>query len=400
MSGLKQPGCAQVGPAIPAASSAAVMLVSSHARRGGSERYAETLAKALYGSWISETVCLEDGPLVESLRKGGGSVAVLQTGPRGVNVLASAWRLRALIRRSRPQVVHASGVKAALTCALATLFLDVALVWTKHDFSFDGNLARVVGSRCDRIIAVSRAVTTTFRSRTLARVRVIYNGIVLESPDREQARRGLRQALGVGPADPLVALVGRLDPHKGHLEALAAAPAVLERIPTARFVFVGPMDPAHPTYPETLRGRIADEGLEGSVFTLPYTDEVVELIAACDVLVVPSVADPDGRGPESFSLVALEALIVGTPVVAYEHGGLPELVGDCGRLVPPGERTQLADALIELLTDDDLREKLSRAGVARASAEFGFDTMLRKTTEVYSELLPMRWDAMSQRRRS
>ena len=85
------------------------------------------------------------------------------------------------------------------------------------------------------------------------------------------------------------------------------------------------------------------------------------------MVATPSV--PAERGnTESFSLVALEAMLVGTPVVGYAEGGIPEVVGPCGLLVPTGDRHALRNALLRALRDDQLRSRLARCGRERLPA--------------------------------
>jgi glycosyltransferase involved in cell wall biosynthesis len=90
-------------------------------------------------------------------------------------------------------------------------------------------------------------------------------------------------------------------------------------------------------------------------------------------------------GREGFPYVGLEAMAVGTPVVGYAHGGLPEMVGECGRLVPPGDRDALREAILELLRDPGLRERLADCARARVRTEFSLDRMVGAMKERYRE---------------
>jgi glycosyltransferase involved in cell wall biosynthesis len=92
-----------------------------------------------------------------------------------------------------------------------------------------------------------------------------------------------------------------------------------------------------------------------------------------------------GLGKEGFSLVALEAMGVGTPVVAYDHGGPPEVLGHCGLLVPPGDREALGDALLRVLEDDELRARLAECGRRRARERFSLPAMIEAMETRYRE---------------
>jgi glycosyltransferase involved in cell wall biosynthesis len=106
---------------------------------------------------------------------------------------------------------------------------------------------------------------------------------------------------------------------------------------------------------------------------------VPALVAGADAVAIPS--RPGWKGiRESFSYVAAEALALGTPVVAYAEGGLPEVVGECGLLVEPGDTAGFASALVRVLRDRVLRERLVACGRARAAERFS----IGKTAAAYA----------------
>ena len=103
-----------------------------------------------------------------------------------------------------------------------------------------------------------------------------------------------------------------------------------------------------------------------------------------NVLAIPTVV------PEGFPYVGLEALAAGTPVVGYANGGLPELVGPCGRLVRPGDRKALAEAIVSLLEDESLRRQLGGCGRERVAREFAFDRWVEAMRSAYRRAATMR----------
>ncbi len=353
-----------------------VVFVSSHAKAGGAERYLETLVESLGASWVKRVVCLEEGPLAEQLRAAGVPAEVLPTSPRALGIAGSALRLRRLLARERPAVVHANGIKAALVSVLAT---RLPVVWVKHDFSFDGALARLVAARCRRVVGVSEAVTRTFPTATRRRkVDVVHNGLPEVSRDRRQGRLLLEEVLGAPPGDA-VGLVSRLDPVKGHRELLAVASGLLERRPELRLVFIGGPDASHEGYEAELRQEVQEQGLEEAVAFLGQVDDAEALISGCDLLAIPTVV------AEGFPYVGLEAMAVGTPVVGYAHGGVPELLGSCGGLVPVGDRAALAAEIARLLGDDRARDDLAACGRERVAREFSLEPMVEAMKDRYRQ---------------
>lgn len=343
-----------------------VVFVSSHAKAGGAEGYLATLVEHLGSDWVKCVVCLEDGPLVERLRAAGVRVEVLPTSRHSWGIAGSARRLRRLLGREQPAVVHANGIKAAL---VAVLSMRRPIVWVKHDFSYDGPLARFVAGRCRLVVGVSEAVTRTFSERS--GVEVVHNGVAPGEVGRQAGRQRLEQALG-GPAGEVVALVGRLDPVKGHRELLAVAAQVRAQRPDLRLVFVGGPDSSHAGYGDELRREAGDEAT-----FLGHRDDARELIAGSDLVAIPTVV------PEGFPYVGLEALAAGTPVVGYADGGLPELAGPCGLLVPPGDRDALAEAIVSLLSDESRRSELGDCGRERVARDFTLERMVEAMRNAY-----------------
>jgi len=362
-----------------------VLFVSSHSRDGGSETYLLNLLEELGATWVAGVVCLEQGPFVERLRGRRLSPEVLQTGGSSLQIAVTAWKLRSIVRRIRPDVIHANGIKAALVAVLAVGSSRVPVVWVKHDFSWDGRLAAFIGHRCQQIVGVSTAVTRTFASDLKRRIHVVPPGIAesLLTPGRAHATEEL--ASPVRKSEETVLLVGRLDPLKGHIEAVEIAPQVLRRRRDVVFLLVGPESPDYPHFREQLEERINDLGLDDTVRILGFRPDAVALMARSDVVLMPSLARNAGADIEGAPLAALEAMAVGATVVGYAVGGLPEVLGDCGILVPAGDRRALADQVVEALADATLRRNLGSCGRQRVRTLFTLPQTARAMKERYRE---------------
>lgn len=356
-----------------------VLFISSHSRGGGSEVYLLRLLQELDHTWVAGVVCLEHGPLLARLRTVGYLPELVETGTHWAQIVRAAFSLRRLIRRARPDVIHANGVKAALVAVLATTLSPVPVVWLKHDFSWDGWLASLIGRRCREIVGVSTAVTETFSAHLRNRVNVVPLAIPERRIDRLSARRLVEQAISpVGQASEIILLVGRVDPLKGQRDAVGIAPAVLRHRPNAVFVFVGSHSDDYPLFREELEELVGHLGLTNSVRMLGYRRDAVELMAGSDIVLIPSRV-------EGASLVAIEAMAVGSPVVGYAVGGLPEVIGDCGILVHPGDRDALADGVVQALGDDALRARLGACGRQRASSVFSIERLVEAMKRRYRE---------------
>ena len=112
---------------------------------------------------------------------------------------------------------------------------------------------------------------------------------------------------------------------------------------------------------------------------LGVRDDVPDLLAASDLFVMASRF-------EGLCSVALEAMWCGVPVVTTDAGGLPEAVGDCGRIVPSGDSAKFAAAVVEALRDAATSERLARAARERVERQFSADALVEGTLGVYREM--------------
>jgi glycosyltransferase involved in cell wall biosynthesis len=186
----------------------------------------------------------------------------------------------------------------------------------------------------------------------------------------------VRKELGL--TGPVAGLVAMLRGSKGHRFFLEAAREVLQALPETRFLIVG-----DGIGYEDVKRRVREMGLEQAVIMTGFRTDIPEVMAALDVLVLPSTKS------EGFPQAVAQALAVGTPVVATATGGIPELIrdGKTGRLVPPADPHALAEAILSMLRDPDGARRLARAGQALVRERYTIENMMAQTTRVYRELL-------------
>jgi glycosyltransferase involved in cell wall biosynthesis len=146
---------------------------------------------------------------------------------------------------------------------------------------------------------------------------------------------------------------------------------------------VGGEDPFQAEYAALLRRRVAELGIDGRVVFAGHRTDALELMAASTLVVMPSVPDERGMGREACPFALLEAMSVGTPVVAYAGGGIPEVLEGCGELVAEGDRSALADAIVRMLHDAGERERLSARASERVRERYRLETTVAAMRERY-----------------
>ncbi|GIH28313.1 glycosyl transferase [Acrocarpospora phusangensis] len=319
---------------------------------GGVGRHVRTLARGLVAA--GHEVLVAGPPATESafgFTGTGAAFAALPVSdrPHPVNDLRSVLALRRLTGGA--DVVHAHGLRAGALAGLAggrgelVVTLHNALTAGGAIGAMYGVLERVVARRADRILVVSPDLGERMRRLGARRVAAA----VVPAPEFAGARRPaaeVRAELGEGA---VVLTVARLAQQKG-LEVLleAASGAYPEKVLFA-VAGEGPLRAG-------LEERIAGRGLP--VRLLGDRGDVGDLLGVASVYVVPSWW-------EGQPLTVQEALRAGVPIVATRVGGIPDMVGDAALLVPPGDAGAIRDAVVRVLTEPGLAERLRRAAAER-----------------------------------
>jgi glycosyltransferase involved in cell wall biosynthesis len=369
-----------------------VVLAESGTSVGGTERVVWELATRLPASrfevevWLSPAAGVDE--LAASLEARGCEV-------RRVPEVDSRWDGSAMfrtwrqLRRSAPGLLHIHHVWPAADRYLAPIAEAAGVphvVITEHIVGESHSpaqrrLKHRELDRADVVTAVSEAVAESLvRDYAIdrARIRIVPNGA--EPPDEEQekpAARRVRESLGAGVVRPLWVCAGRLEAQKGQDVLLEA----LGELRTKGLEFVCALA-GEGSQRSVLERRIETLGLGGVVRLLGQVDEIGPLLAAADVVVLPSRW-------EGLPLVLLEAMARGRAIVATAVGGIPEAIEDDvhGRLVPPDDPAALARALASLHQRPDTSYRLGMRAADRARERYNWGRVVETFEAVYDEVL-------------
>ena len=358
---------------------------------GGTETQAVELARRMDPQKYDVTLaCLrKEGPLLERLN--GSTVNVVEFHPKGgidsPTGLYQLARMVAYLRRGSFDVIHAHDLWSNMIGLVAGKLAGVPVIVTsQRDLS---HLEWYQSSRKKWLRRAQNASSAVLANARMIReglvaeeglapdrVRVIYNGVDL---DRFHSSPSTRAKLFPGMERArLIVLVGNMHTDvKGQPTLIAAAPAVVSRFPQAHFVLVG--DGAkRAAFEEAAQAA----GLDTKFMFLGRRNDVPDILAACDIAVLPSAA-------EGMPNAVLEYMAAGLPVVASAVGGNLEVIADgaTGLLVPAGDASVLGQALSRLLADDVMALRLARNARELVEQRFSFERLTREVGALYEELL-------------
>jgi len=236
----------------------------------------------------------------------------------------------------------------------------------------------------ERIICNSEAIRSRFRGVNGFEKKVItvYSGVDLSEFRPDLDGRPFRLEFHLNET-PVVALVARLGVGKGHETFLRAAQKVAHEMPHVRFLIVGQAEDEEDRRRELyLKKLVTELHLDSQVTFTGYRRDMPSVMAAIDLLVVATEAEPFGR-------VILEAMAAGKPVVGTGTGGTPELIeaGRTGLLVPPDHPQGMADAILRLLKNPEASHQMGHSGTHRVQTEFSSEAHVQKIQALYDSLL-------------
>lgn len=381
-----------------------VLYVNQTAQVSGAERSLLALLQGL-GDAVDPLVACPGGALAEALEERGvrraaiaGTEASFRLHPlhtsRGIfDMGRSALGVRRLVHRAEPALVHANTTRAALLALLGRDRSGPPVLAHIRDWVPDGRLSRLVlgliARRANAIVANSAYVARQFDGLPLRQpVRVVHNPVDLDRFDPGAADGvRVRAELDLPSGAVVLAVVAQLTPWKGQDDAIRVLAglraegrdAVLLLAGSAKFAAAGAQFDNR-AYERRLHDLAAELGVADRVRFAGERSDVPDLLAATDLLLLPSWREAFGR-------IAVEAMALGVPVVATDVGGPAEAVrpGVDGLLLPPREPALWAERLKPLVESREARGRMGANGRARAR-DFDLRAHATEMLEVYGSL--------------
>ena len=377
---------------------------SSHRRRvfflvdsleiGGTETQAVELALRLDPARYAVTLgCLQmRGPLLAKLE--GSQVSVMEwnagggvLSPRGIYLIL---RLARFLRRGRFDVVHAHDLWSNLMAIPAARLARVpVIISSRRDLSHLAwytprrrKFLRHLQSLSTAVLVNSGQISEQLAHEDGFRpefIRVVHNGIDLDRFSRLVPERG-RLFPGLENCTLIVCTGNMHSDVKGHPTLIEAARRICARFPQVRFVLIGDGEKR-----SSFEAKVSELGLQSNFLFLGSRQNIPEILACCDMAVLPSQA-------EGFSNALLEYMAMGLPTIATQVGGNPEVIenGRDGLLVTPDDPQALAGAISSLLENPHFASQLGAAARERVRRHFDFSQLTFNVDALYTELLQAR----------
>jgi len=362
---------------------------------GGMREHVTTLLKKMDSSRYSLMVACPRNTIVDrELVSTGVKIFYVDIceGSSLISNVKCLVRLIKILRENRIQVVHCHGARAGLIGRAAPLLTGTPVVlYTVHNFVKQSSVAgwkkrlfafaeKVLEPVTSRYIAVSRALRAEMvREFGIPgeKIEVVYNGVDLNRFNIMLDCKEKKQQLGLDPHGLIIGTAGRLIATKGVSYFIKAARLVKEKFPAAQFIIVGE-GPERPA----LERLAKDIGMAEDIFFLGFRLDLLAILPLINVFVVPSIS-------EGQSIMTLEAMAARRPIVAFETGGIPELLHHyrTGILVRERDSEHLAKGILTVLNNPLLAEKLGNRARTMVEEKFRQERMVQETEAVYRQCL-------------
>ena len=362
-----------------------ILLLTTHLEFGGISIYCVSLAKTLRDNGHNVTVASSGGVLVAELKKFGVQHIEIniKTKSELSPLLFKAYlKLEKHFKAEKPQIIHAHTRIAQVLACMIYKRTHIPYISTCHGFFRPHFGRRMFGFWGKKVVAISEAVREHLVNDLKVKkedIRLVNNGIDIKrfgAPIDEKQKADYRSGLGIKEG-PVVGIIARLSPVKGHKFLLIAIKEVLRQQANVQLLIIGDGPAKKQLVDLTIKLGLGEcTFMEDSVFDTRLP------LSVMDVFVLPSIQ-------EGLGLSAMEAMVAGTPVVGSNVGGVYSLIkdGQTGLLVPSQDPAALAGAILKLLGDKKQAQAMAKAARRLIEEKFSLEGMAEKIEAVYKEVV-------------
>ncbi|VAV85703.1 hypothetical protein MNBD_DELTA01-1784 [hydrothermal vent metagenome] len=299
-------------------------------------------------------------------------------------------RFISFLRREKVDIVHAHLFNASRASHFLAKLAGVRITietnhvreaWRKGTLKTWYAIDRLFSRFTDCIIAVSKAnadYLLEVKGIEPGKVKVVQNGIDTRAFDAQsRPATSIKAALGIPDDAPLIAVIARLEPQKGHIYLLEAIPEIIRKYPDVVFLLAG-----DGVLASELKAQAARLKIDRNVIFAGFRSDAELLLRSSDIFLLPSLW-------EGLPLVVIEASAAGIPVIATAVDGTPEVVrdGETGLLIEPRNPVVITESVLRLLDNPEEAKKMGQRGANYVRAHFDISQQVKGTEAIYMELI-------------
>ncbi len=367
---------------------------------GGSHLSAIKLIKGLDARRFKTLVVLHEdqGPVADQLRAAGiefetlSGVGLLSAADSGSSTSKLRYGVRTLprlvkfLRRFKVDILHTNDGVIHANWGMAAKFTRAKHLWHHRADPEAKGINLLAPFLADQIVTVSN-----FSKPNRPLFSVEHKTRVIHSPfdhperlpDRDSSRMDLVQELDCHPDTRFVGIFGELIERKKPVALVEIINVLKKRHPELRIVglLFGVPSPYGPRLDEAVRLRAQELGVSDRVHLMGFRQPIEPLMCGCDILLVPAINEPFGR-------TLIEAMLLGTPVVATDHGGNPEAIKneENGFLVQPDDPKAFVEPIRKLMDDANCWTRISKTAQKQAMDRFSVEIHVRDIVSIYEQL--------------
>lgn len=370
-----------------------ILQILPELKSGGVETGTVDLSKELTRRGHKTVVISNGGELAEELTNHGIVHYTLPVHKKSLfTVLRMINKIRDIIVYEKIDIVHARSRVPAIAAFLASLKTKVPFITTCHGYYSTHLFSRIMA--LGKFVIVASNIIARHMAKDFGvpydRIRLIPRGVDLEKFPYKVPKKDVYNGSFI------IGIIGRITPIKGHTNLIKAMSKIARSIPNVQLRIIGDAPAEKPKYKQELETLVKRLSLSKYVHFLGQRQDIPEQLKEIDLLVMPSI------GEEAFGRAIIEAQAAGVPVIATKIGGIVDIIthNENGLLIPPDNYNSIAEVVIKLIKDDDLRMRLSKGGRLSVEKNFSLANMYEKTLNVYNEtlssfkILIIKWSAL------
>ncbi len=323
-------------------------------------------------------VCCQGSAIADALRRRVSRLhEIRMAGDLDIGLI---WRLKRIIKRERPDIVHLHSRRGAeIMGGLAARMAGIKTILSRRVDNPESPIMVHWKYRLyQRVITISEGIYRVLREEGVEENKLICvrSAVAPEAYERDCDSNWFHEVFSLLEDTTTLGVIAQLIPRKGHRFLLDAMPELLASFPSLRLLLFGqgPLE-------SELRRHVDKLDLGDKVIFTGFRTDLPRILPCLDLVVHPALM-------EGLGISLLQAAGAGLPIVAVSAGGMPEVVRDGynGLLVPPSDTPALIQAISQLLSDRMLMERMGQAGSALVENEFSIDRMVEGNLQVYSDL--------------